>query len=221
MEQQMQLAFEGLCCHAAEDDEPSASMPQQSARRGRTHQAGSHLLRLPLRRQGFASHVCHTARAHPTRSVGGGSRRFGQGGMGRASRSTSRRHRPPAQRGASQQDAVGHGAPPPRHAAQRPIMAVVGHAAMHVRSQAQPNPTLHPAGHEARGATLAVNCVGLRAAESTARAKRPEWSINKALSRAGRTVWNWNAVLSLSTEQVFATIRAAGQTAALGLRDRQ
>ena len=62
-----------------------------------------------------------------------------------------------------------------------------------------------------RGAAQAVNCVGLRAQESTARARRTEWSINKELSRAGRTVWNWNAVHRLSTEQVFATIRAAGQ----------
>ena len=30
-----------------------------------------------------------------------------------------------------------------------------------------------------RGATQAVNCVGLRAQESTARARRTEWSINK------------------------------------------
>ena len=63
----------------------------------------------------------------------------------------------------------------------------------------------------ARRATLAVNCVGLRAEESAPRARRSEWATNKALSRAGRTVWDWNVVHSLSTAEVFATIRAAGQ----------
>ena len=64
---------------------------------------------------------------------------------------------------------------------------------------------------KARRATLAVNCVGLRAEESAPRAKRSEWATNRALSRAGRTVWDWNPVLSLTTAEVFATIRQAGQ----------
>ncbi|MCY3791469.1 MAG: phosphoadenosine phosphosulfate reductase family protein [Gemmatimonadetes bacterium] len=63
-----------------------------------------------------------------------------------------------------------------------------------------------------RRATLAVNCVGLRAEESAPRARRSEWATNKTLSRAGRTVWDWNVVHALSTAEVFATIRAAGQS---------
>ena len=65
---------------------------------------------------------------------------------------------------------------------------------------------------KARRATLAVNCVGLRAEESPARSKRSEWATNRALSRAGRTVWDWNVVHALTTAEVFATIRAAGQS---------
>lgn len=64
---------------------------------------------------------------------------------------------------------------------------------------------------KAKGATLAVNCVGLRAEESSARAKRTEWGINRDLSRAGRTVWNWNVVHGLTTKQVFDAIRAVNQ----------
>ena len=63
-----------------------------------------------------------------------------------------------------------------------------------------------------RGQTLAVNCVGLRAEESAPRAKRSEWATNRALSRAGRTVWDWNVVLGLTTAEVFATIREADQS---------
>ena len=65
---------------------------------------------------------------------------------------------------------------------------------------------------KARGQTLAVNCVGLRAEESSARARRSEWATHRALSRAGRTVWDWNVVHSLTTAEVWATIRDAGQT---------
>lgn len=64
---------------------------------------------------------------------------------------------------------------------------------------------------KARGRTLAVNCMGLRAAESSARAKRPVWAINKALSTAGRLVWDWNPIHHMTTSQVFAAIAAAGQ----------
>lgn len=42
-----------------------------------------------------------------------------------------------------------------------------------------------------RGATLAVNCIGLRAEESASRAKRETWTLNKRLSKAGRTVHDW------------------------------
>ena len=62
-----------------------------------------------------------------------------------------------------------------------------------------------------KGATLAVSCMGLRAQESSARAKRPVWSINKALSKAGRTVYDWLPIHSWTTAEVFAKIRDVGQ----------
>lgn len=64
---------------------------------------------------------------------------------------------------------------------------------------------------KARKATLGVNCMGLRAQESAARAKRSEWARCTTLSRAGRTVWQWQPIHSLSTREVFQTIRDAGQ----------
>ena len=64
---------------------------------------------------------------------------------------------------------------------------------------------------KARGSTLAVNCMGLRAEESSARAKRPVWAMNKALSTAGRLVWDWNPIHCWTTAQVFAAIADAGQ----------
>lgn len=36
-----------------------------------------------------------------------------------------------------------------------------------------------------------INCMGLRAAESPARAKQPRFKKNKELSKAGRRVWDW------------------------------
>ena len=64
---------------------------------------------------------------------------------------------------------------------------------------------------KARGATLAVNCMGLRAEESTARAKRPEWSLNKRLTNQSREVYDWNPIHEWSTEEVFKGIEDAGQ----------
>lgn len=62
-----------------------------------------------------------------------------------------------------------------------------------------------------RNKFLAINAMGLRAEESSARAKRDTWSVNKALSKAGRTVYDWNPIHGLSTEQVFDRIKQAGQ----------
>ena len=64
----------------------------------------------------------------------------------------------------------------------------------------------------ARGATLAVNCMGLRAEESPGRAKRDSWSTNARLSKAGRTVYDWLPVHELTTNQIFQTIADAGQS---------
>ena len=62
-----------------------------------------------------------------------------------------------------------------------------------------------------RGATLAVNCTGIRAAESSARSKQTPWRQNKRLSKAGRNVWDWMQIHAWSTERVFDRIAAAGQ----------
>lgn len=62
-----------------------------------------------------------------------------------------------------------------------------------------------------RGATLAVNCTGLRAAESSARAKKDTWKLNATLSKAGREVYEWLPIHDFSDDQVFASIAAAGQ----------
>ena len=64
---------------------------------------------------------------------------------------------------------------------------------------------------KARGVTESVNCMGLRAAESTARAKRPTWRPNKRLSKAGRTVHDWLPIHDWSDKLVFGQIAAAGQ----------
>jgi DNA sulfur modification protein DndC len=62
-----------------------------------------------------------------------------------------------------------------------------------------------------RGKSLGVNCMGLRAEESVARAKRPEWSLNKRLSNQSREVFDWNPILEWSVEEVFKYIEDAGQ----------
>ena len=66
---------------------------------------------------------------------------------------------------------------------------------------------------KARGSLLGINCMGLRAEESSARAKRQEWTINKSLSKAGREVWDWNPIHQLTTQQVFEIIAETGQKA--------
>jgi DNA sulfur modification protein DndC len=56
----------------------------------------------------------------------------------------------------------------------------------------------------ARGALLAVNCVGLRAAESASRAKRNPWTENTRLSKAGRQVMDWLPIHHV-TDQMLRT----------------
>lgn len=62
-----------------------------------------------------------------------------------------------------------------------------------------------------RGVTLAINAMGLRAEESSARAKRPTWKHNAELSKAGRTVYDWLPIHGWTTAQVFERIAAAGE----------
>jgi 3'-phosphoadenosine 5'-phosphosulfate sulfotransferase (PAPS reductase)/FAD synthetase len=64
---------------------------------------------------------------------------------------------------------------------------------------------------KARGATLAVNCMGLRAEESTARSKLSQWKENKLLSKAGREIYDWLPLLKWTTAEVFDRISRAGQ----------
>jgi len=67
-------------------------------------------------------------------------------------------------------------------------------------------------GHmKSHGFTRAVNCMGLRAGESAARAKLESRKLNKILSKAGREVYDWLPIHDWSTEEVFEAIAAAGQ----------
>ena len=63
----------------------------------------------------------------------------------------------------------------------------------------------------ARGITLIVNCMGLRAQESNSRAKLATFKLNAKNSVAGRTWYDMLPIHTLMTTQVFAMIAAAGQ----------
>lgn len=65
---------------------------------------------------------------------------------------------------------------------------------------------------KARGSLLAVNCTGIRAAESTSRSRQTPFRQNKTLSKAGRQVFDWMPIFDHTTDQVFATIALAGQS---------
>lgn len=64
---------------------------------------------------------------------------------------------------------------------------------------------------KAHGFTTIVSCLGLRAQESPGRAKKPQLRLNERGSVAGRTWYEWLPIHELSTEEVFSTIREAGQ----------
>lgn len=64
---------------------------------------------------------------------------------------------------------------------------------------------------KARGGGLAINCMGLRAEESSARAKRQPFKEKTSQSVAGRKVWDWLPIFDLSTSEVFQVIAGAGQ----------
>ncbi len=64
---------------------------------------------------------------------------------------------------------------------------------------------------KAKNKSLAVNCMGLRAEESKNRAKMDTFKIHKSLSKAGRTVYNLLPIHDYLVDQVFATIKQAGQ----------
>lgn len=55
-----------------------------------------------------------------------------------------------------------------------------------------------------------LNCMGLRAAESTARARRPALKFEKKPSSGRREVWTWLPIHDWTTQQVWASIDASG-----------
>ena len=57
-----------------------------------------------------------------------------------------------------------------------------------------------------------VNAMGMRAEESTARARKSPWRLNERNSRAGRTWFDWLPIFDLTEREVFRTIRDAGQS---------
>ena len=61
------------------------------------------------------------------------------------------------------------------------------------------------------GFNQVVNCMGMRAEESSARAKKQCWTCNKTLSKAGREVVDFLPIHNLNTSDVFKTIEQAGQ----------
>ena len=62
-----------------------------------------------------------------------------------------------------------------------------------------------------KGVNLAVNCTGMRAEESSARAKKKEWLLNKELSRAGREVFEFLPIHDWTQNEVFDNIYNSGQ----------
>lgn len=62
-----------------------------------------------------------------------------------------------------------------------------------------------------RGATLALNCTGIRAEESPGRAEKEPLKENKVLSKAGRTVYEYMPIHNLTERHVFWIIGQAGQ----------
>ncbi|KZL03587.1 phosphoadenosine phosphosulfate reductase family protein [Pseudovibrio sp. Ad26] len=64
---------------------------------------------------------------------------------------------------------------------------------------------------KARGATLALNCTGIRAQESSGRARKEPLRLNAVLSKAGREVYEYMPIHHLTSAHVFAIIERAGQ----------
>ncbi|MEY2864542.1 MAG: hypothetical protein RLY58_2249 [Pseudomonadota bacterium] len=64
---------------------------------------------------------------------------------------------------------------------------------------------------DTNGFNRIVNCMGMRAEESSARAKKAVWKESVNHGVAGRSWYDWLPIHSISTVDVFATIAAAGQ----------
>lgn len=65
----------------------------------------------------------------------------------------------------------------------------------------------------ATGRKLIVNCMGLRAEESSNRKKQSPFKLNARNSKAGREWYDWLPIHQWTVGQVFARIAAAGQVA--------
>lgn len=63
----------------------------------------------------------------------------------------------------------------------------------------------------ANGYNRIVNCMGMRAQESSSRAKKPIWKNHAEHGRAGRSWFDWLPIHSLKTDEIFQTIAQAGQ----------
>lgn len=61
------------------------------------------------------------------------------------------------------------------------------------------------------GANLVVNCMGMRAQESSSRAKLEAFKFSAKNSKNGREWYDWLPIHDMTTDEVFATIKAAGQ----------
>ncbi|WP_220471190.1 phosphoadenosine phosphosulfate reductase domain-containing protein [Cohnella cholangitidis] len=62
-----------------------------------------------------------------------------------------------------------------------------------------------------KGRRIAVNCMGIRAEESTARAKKVPFRFNASESCGHREVYDWMPIFDLTTAEVFQGIADAGQ----------
>ncbi|WP_218033913.1 phosphoadenosine phosphosulfate reductase domain-containing protein [Paenibacillus koleovorans] len=58
---------------------------------------------------------------------------------------------------------------------------------------------------------IAINCMGIRAEESAARAKKQPLRFNESESCNVRDVWDWMPIFDLTTTDVFQVIADAGQ----------
>lgn len=66
--------------------------------------------------------------------------------------------------------------------------------------------------HNPKFNNLLINALGLRAQESSSRAKKPELQEDLILSKAGRTALTWHPIHLWTEAQVFDAIKSAGQT---------
>jgi 3'-phosphoadenosine 5'-phosphosulfate sulfotransferase (PAPS reductase)/FAD synthetase len=64
---------------------------------------------------------------------------------------------------------------------------------------------------KAHGYSKVVTCMGIRAAESPGRAKRPTFQVNKRGTVRGRDWYEWLPIHGMATADVWHTIREAGE----------